>query len=404
MVVTGRDRSAATRWWPRSPPRRHGVLRRRRPRRRSAATTQLVETAAERLGGLTVLVNNAAGGDARRRTGRRPHDRGWDAILRVDLTAPMWCARAAIPHMQRAGHGSIVNISSRQAERASRGFAAYVAAKSGLNGLTRAIAVDYADDGIRCNTVSPGYVLNDRRDADITPERRARSKACTSPGSASRPTSPTRCVYLASRESEFVTGINLQLDGGSSIARGLHARLRSTMHPRACVSAISTFSLSLAEDLAFWAAARHRHASACRSRSSKRFGWDDGTAARRRRGRARAARREPHRARPVRPRRPDAAGRSSRTGSCTRIDTAAAVGAECMVFTTGPFAPLTWEEAADALEAGARAGARRRRRRAASRSRSSTRTRCASTSGFVHTLQDAIDLAAPARHRACAWS
>ena len=86
----------------------------------------------------------------------------------------MWCARAAIPHMRRAGHGSIVNISSRQAERASRGLAAYVAAKAGLNGLTRAIAVDYADDGIRCNTISPGYVLNDRRDADITPERRAR--------------------------------------------------------------------------------------------------------------------------------------------------------------------------------------------------------------------------------------
>ena len=81
--------------------------------------------------------------------------------------------------MQRAGHGSIVNISSRQAERASPGLAAYVAAKAGMNGLTRAIAVEEAPHNIRCNTVSPGYVLNDRRDADITPERRARSKACT---------------------------------------------------------------------------------------------------------------------------------------------------------------------------------------------------------------------------------
>ena len=76
--------------------------------------------------------------------------------------------------MRRAGHGAIVNMSSRQAERASRGLRRVHRGQGGLNGLTRAIAVDYADDGIRCNTISPGYVLNDRRDADITPERRAR--------------------------------------------------------------------------------------------------------------------------------------------------------------------------------------------------------------------------------------
>ncbi len=185
------------------------------------ASAQLIETAAERLGGLTVLVNNAAGGDtADGPVGDMATD-AWEAILRVDLTAPMWCARAAIPHMTRAGHGSIVNISSRQAERASRGLAAYIAAKSGLNGLTRAIAVDYADAGIRCNTISPGYVLNDRRDADITPERRSRYEGMhlTRLGVASD--IAYAAVYLASRESEFVTGVNLQLDGGSSAARGL---------------------------------------------------------------------------------------------------------------------------------------------------------------------------------------
>jgi len=114
-----------------------------------------------------------------------------------------------------------VNVSSRQAERASAGLAAYIAAKAGMNGLTRAIAVDYAADGIRCNTVSPGYVLNDRRDADITPERRARYEGMhlTRLGVASD--IAYAAVYLASRESEFVTGINLQLDGGSSVARAL---------------------------------------------------------------------------------------------------------------------------------------------------------------------------------------
>ena len=186
-----------------------------------AASTQLVETAAVRMGGLSVLVNNAAGGDAPDGPIGELTTDAWDAILRVDLTAPMWCARAAIPYMKRTGHGSIINVSSRQAERASRGLAAYIAAKAGLNGLTRAIAVDYAADGIRCNTISPGYVLNDRRDADITAERRARYEGMhlTRLGVASD--IAYAAVYLASRESEFVTGINLQLDGGSSAARGL---------------------------------------------------------------------------------------------------------------------------------------------------------------------------------------
>ena len=75
------------------------------------------------------------------------------------------------------------------------------------------------------------------------------------------------------------------------------------------------------------------------------------------------------------------------------IETAAAVGAECMVFTTGPFAPLTWEEAADALEAALAPVLAEAASRAASRSRSSTRTRCASTSGSCTRCSDAIDLA-----------
>ena len=185
------------------------------------ATARLVDTAAQQMQGLTVLVNNAAGGDAPDGPIGDLSTAAWEAILRVDLTAPMWCARAAIPHMQRAGHGSILNVSSRQAERASRGLAAYIAAKAGLNGLTRAISVDYANDRIRCNTISPGYVLNDRRDADITPERRARYEGMHLTRLGAAADVAYAAVYLASRESEFVTGINLQLDGGSSSARGL---------------------------------------------------------------------------------------------------------------------------------------------------------------------------------------
>jgi NAD(P)-dependent dehydrogenase (short-subunit alcohol dehydrogenase family) len=181
----------------------------------------VVDEAAGWLGGLTVLVNNAAGGDTHDAPIADMDTDAWNAILRVDLTAPMWCARAAIAHMRTAGHGSIINISSRQAERPSAGLAAYVAAKSGMNGLTRAIAVDEAKHGIRCNTISPGYVLNDRRDADISDERRARFEGMHLTRLGVADDIAHAAIYLASRESEYLTGVNLQLDGGSSIARGL---------------------------------------------------------------------------------------------------------------------------------------------------------------------------------------
>jgi len=183
--------------------------------------TTLVDTAAELLDGLTVLVNNAAGGGVSDGPVAELTTEAWNAILRIDLTAPMWCSRAAIPHLRAAAHGSIVNVSSRQAERASPGFAAYVSAKAGLNGLTRAIAVDEARHGIRCNTISPGYVLNDRRDADISDERRTRFEGMHLTRLGVADDVAHAAVYLASRESEFVTGTNLELDGGSSIARGL---------------------------------------------------------------------------------------------------------------------------------------------------------------------------------------
>jgi meso-butanediol dehydrogenase/(S,S)-butanediol dehydrogenase/diacetyl reductase len=144
----------------------------------------------------------------------------WDTSLRVNLSAPMWLCRAAIPLMRLGGHGSIINISSRQAERASTGFGAYIASKAGLNGLTRSIAVDEAAHGIRCNTVSPGYVINERRDAEMTPERRARLEAMHLTRLGEADDVAHACVYLASRESEFLTGINLSLDGGGSSARG----------------------------------------------------------------------------------------------------------------------------------------------------------------------------------------
>lgn len=185
------------------------------------ACTRLVADAVDALGGLTVLVNNAVASvvDGADSAVADMDTRVWEETLRVNVTAPMVLARAAIPHLRAAGHGSIINISSRQGERPSPGLAAYATSKGALNALTRAIAVEEARHGIRCTTISPGYVFNDRRDADMSPERRERLEAMHLTRLGEARDVAYAAVYLASRESEYLTGITLQLDGGSSIAR-----------------------------------------------------------------------------------------------------------------------------------------------------------------------------------------
>jgi NAD(P)-dependent dehydrogenase (short-subunit alcohol dehydrogenase family) len=184
------------------------------------ACTRLVDEAAERLGGLTVLVNNAVAGSGGRSPVGALDTALWERILRVNLTSVAWTCRAAIPHLLRAGRGSIINVSSRQAERASPGLAPYAASKGGLNALTRSIAVDYGRQGIRCNALSVGYVLNERRDANLTPERRAELEGMHLTRLGRAEDVAWAIVYLASRESEFVTGALLPVDGGGTIARG----------------------------------------------------------------------------------------------------------------------------------------------------------------------------------------
>jgi NAD(P)-dependent dehydrogenase (short-subunit alcohol dehydrogenase family) len=143
----------------------------------------------------------------------------FESVLRVNLVAVATLCRLAIPHMLTAGHGSIVNVSSRAAELATPRLAAYAASKGGLNALTRSITVDFARRGVRCNTVQPGYILHEVRDAELTAERRQRLEEMHLTRLATATDVAYAVLFLASRESEVISGITLPVDGGSTAAR-----------------------------------------------------------------------------------------------------------------------------------------------------------------------------------------
>ncbi len=114
-----------------------------------------VAQAVASFGKLNILVNNAgtlAAGKALHET----DDATWDELLAVNLTGVFRMTRAAVPEMLKAGGGSIVNISSIAAQAGIPLIPAYSVTKGGVDSLTRCLAVDYAQQGIRCNAVSPG--------------------------------------------------------------------------------------------------------------------------------------------------------------------------------------------------------------------------------------------------------
>ena len=114
-----------------------------------------IEEAARRLGRLDVLVNNAGGTRHRMIVDQRPAS--WQRLIALNLTSALTACVAAVPWLRAAGGGSIVNVSSIEAVRAAPGFAVYAACKAGLESLTRSMAVEFADDGIRVNAIAPDH-------------------------------------------------------------------------------------------------------------------------------------------------------------------------------------------------------------------------------------------------------
>jgi NAD(P)-dependent dehydrogenase (short-subunit alcohol dehydrogenase family) len=182
----------------------------------------LIDGAEAAFGPVTVLVNNAvASGGAKDGPVAEVAPDAWEAILAVDLVAVAALCRLVIPHMQRAGHGSIVNVSSRAASLGTPGLAVYTAAKGGLTALSRSITADYARQGIRCNTVQPGYIIHEARDAELSGVRLERVRGMHLTRLPTAVDVAHAVVFLAAKESEVITGVTLPVDGGSTAVRGL---------------------------------------------------------------------------------------------------------------------------------------------------------------------------------------
>ena len=178
-----------------------------------AGLPRLVEEAAARFGRLDGLVNNASTFHATPLDGLSPE--AWEDLVGTNLRAPLFLSKAAAPHL-RASRGAIVNIVDIHSERPLAGFLAYSVAKSGLAGLTRALALELAPE-VRVNGVSPGAILWPEDGEAFPPGERERITVQTPLRRTGSPEDVAGAVKYLLFDAPFVTGQVLAVDGGRSI-------------------------------------------------------------------------------------------------------------------------------------------------------------------------------------------
>jgi NAD(P)-dependent dehydrogenase (short-subunit alcohol dehydrogenase family) len=176
-----------------------------------------VSDAVAEFGALHILVNNAAVFPAKAAIDRLD-DEVWEQALAVNIGGAFHMSKHAIPHIRKAGGGSIIHVASQMARVAEAGDAAYCATKAALLGLAKGMALDCAADGIRVNTLSPGGVATQqmvREFGDMATAERDWGRARHPLGRLGRPEEIAQAaLFLASEDSAFMTGADLLIDGG----------------------------------------------------------------------------------------------------------------------------------------------------------------------------------------------
>jgi 3-hydroxybutyrate dehydrogenase len=184
----------------------------------------MMATVADRFGGADILVNNA-GVQFVEKIEDFPVDQ-WDRIIAVNLSSSFHTIRAAIPPMKTKGWGRIINIASAHGLVASPFKSAYVAAKHGIMGLTKTVALEVAENGISVNSICPGYVLTPLVEKQIPDQARTRGiteeQVINEVMLKGQPTKKfitveqvaSLALYLASDDAAQITGTHVSMDGG----------------------------------------------------------------------------------------------------------------------------------------------------------------------------------------------
>jgi 2-deoxy-D-gluconate 3-dehydrogenase len=175
---------------------------------------RIVDEVVDKLGGLDILVNNA--GIIRRADSLDFTEEDWDAVVDTNLKSVFFLCQAAGKHMVAQGRGKIINIASMLTFQGGIRVPSYTASKSGIGGLTKLLANEWAAKGINVNAIAPGYIATNNTAALQADETRNRSIMERIP--AGRWGSPEdmggAAVFLASSASDYVQGHILAVDGG----------------------------------------------------------------------------------------------------------------------------------------------------------------------------------------------
>jgi NAD(P)-dependent dehydrogenase (short-subunit alcohol dehydrogenase family) len=173
----------------------------------------MVRTAVDTYGALHVAVNNAGIGGAQAPTGEHPID-SWQHVIEVNLNGVFYGMRFEIPAMLESGGGSIVNIASILGMVAFANSPAYVAAKHGVVGLTKTAAIEYSAQGVRVNSVGPGFIDTPLLSANLDEETLKVIAGMHPIGRLGKPQEVADLVlFLASAEAAFCTGGYYLVDG-----------------------------------------------------------------------------------------------------------------------------------------------------------------------------------------------
>jgi 3-hydroxybutyrate dehydrogenase len=186
--------------------------------------SDLIETAVEEFDGVDILVNNAGIQHVEKIEDFPPEK--WDQIIAINLSSSFHTIRSAIPHMKRKGWGRIINVASAHGLVASPFKSAYVAAKHGILGLTKTVALEIAENGITANAICPGYVLTPLVEKQIPDTAKARGiSEAEVKSDVMLKFQPTKefvgvdevaaiAVFLASDAAKSINGTHISVDGG----------------------------------------------------------------------------------------------------------------------------------------------------------------------------------------------